>query len=318
MNLICQFILTTGCLLWSSAHVAFGFAIYPSSQQQQQQSLSRSQSAVQASRIQLQRQQNGTPVLSASAHDSLPDIILSVIPINLVDGILGSVQNLMGEEQQQPMLVAAAGAVGTFWLFLTSSSVFVPSSLLNGKALASIVEGTFLEGKELDCVYKATRDGWSAMNFHNAVDERGSAVVVVKSSSLLGGKVFGGYNPAGWRSTDDYILSSSAFLWSTTTTIPSNNRMMIQKYPISSAGNAAIFDYATSGPNFGSVDLQIGPPRAAVMGGFAGPDMENVGVNAGNLRQCKALPGYAYNTDTRWPVRGNCVLVEVEVYCKKN
>ena len=82
-------------------------------------------------------------------------------------------------------------------------------------------------------------------------------------------------------------------------------------------GNAALFDYATSGPNFGAADLQIGPPRGAVMGGFAGPDAEDLSTSAGNLRQCKASPGMTYGgTATRkWPVRGSVQLVEVEVYC---
>ncbi|KAL7558716.1 hypothetical protein ACA910_013429 [Epithemia clementina (nom. ined.)] len=228
--------------------------------------------------------------------------------------LLGPAQDLI---EQQPF-VAAAGAMGA--LFLASSTLLLApssaSSLVNDQTLATIVKGTFLEGKELQCVYKATRDGWSATAFHSAVDERGSAVVVAQASSPLFGPIFGGYNPAGWRSTDDYVLSSSAFLWCLSG--PRQKRMVnVKKYPILSAGNAAIFDYATSGPNFGSVDLQIGPPRAAIMGGFAGPDMENTAANAGNLRQCKATPGFAYDSDAQWPVRGTCNLVQVEVYCRK-
>ena len=67
----------------------------------------------------------------------------------------------------------------------------------------------------------------------------------------------------GWRSTDDYSSSSNAWLW-----FQQNNKNV--RVPILQGGNAAIFDYATGGPWFGSADLLIGSPQAAVMGGFAG------------------------------------------------
>ena len=81
-----------------------------------------------------------------------------------------------------------------------------------------------------------------------------------------------------------------------------------------SSGNAAIFDYATGGPCFGSSDLIIGEPRAAVMGGFAGPDMEDTSLNAGDLRRGKSSGLLAYREDKRFPMRGDFQLTEVEVY----
>ena len=45
---------------------------------------------------------------------------------------------------------------------------------------------------DLQCIYKASRDGWSAIDFHENVDSRGSALVVCLSKS---GKKFGGYCP---------------------------------------------------------------------------------------------------------------------------
>ena len=47
-------------------------------------------------------------------------------------------------------------------------------------------------------------------------------------------------------------------------------------------------------PTFSLSDLSIGPPKAAVMGGFAGLHMENISVNAGDLRKCKLTLGYCY------------------------
>eukprot|EP00977_Amphora_coffeiformis_P004697 scaffold1007_cov176-Amphora_coffeaeformis.AAC.3 len=181
-----------------------------------------------------------------------------------------------------------------------------PSKLITDKELEQITQGTNLQGRsDITCIYKASRDGWSATQFHDKVDNLGSAVVVARS---LTGQIFGGYNPAGWRSTDDYVTSTQAFLWAR------NTGSNIAKFPVLPGGNAAVFDYATSGPNFGAGDLQIGPSQAAVMGGFAGPDAEDISTSAGNLRKGKSVAGITYDITAAWPARGNLVLTEVEVY----
>jgi len=128
------------------------------------------------------------------------------------------------------------------------------------------------------------------------------------------GKRFGGFNPLGWMSTDDYGSTNAAFLW-----YDGGGKGGVEKCPVLAGGNAAVFDYATGGPCFGSSDLIIGPPQAAVMGGFTGPDMMDTSVNAGDLREGTSSPGVAYDIGSGgWPVRGNFRIVEVEVYCNGN
>lgn len=179
-----------------------------------------------------------------------------------------------------------------------------PAQIIDKSTIERLVEGTSLENKELVCSYKASRDGWSAIDFHQAVDGRGSGLVVVLGRS---GVVFGGFNPLGWMSTDDYGSSNSAFLW-----FLKGSKPVI--CPVLSGGNAAVFDYATGGPCFGAADLQLGAPQAAVMGGFAGPDMEDTRVNAGSLRQGSSSVGGAYNVVAGFPARGKFQVAEVEVY----
>jgi TLD len=193
---------------------------------------------------------------------------------------------------------------------LLVSSVFAltlvsPFELINSSSLESILAGTYMEKRKRQRVYKASKDGWSAIAFHEAVDGRGSGVVVART---IGGATFGGYNPNGWRSTDDYYTSSAAFLWCF-----KGGRVV--KLPVLPGGNCAVFDYATSGPCFGAADLVIGPPRAAVMGGFAGPDAEDISKSAGSLRRCKSALGSTFGYDPAWPVRGTAQLLDVEVYC---
>ncbi|KAL9187725.1 hypothetical protein ACHAXT_006103 [Thalassiosira profunda] len=184
-----------------------------------------------------------------------------------------------------------------------------PSSL---SPPSDVLAGTFIDPSrddvDLGRVYKATKDGWGALDFHKCVDGRGSAIVVCLSKS---GKRFGGFNPLGWNSSDDYSNSNSAFLW-----FDKNGKAT--KCPILVGGNTAIYDYATSGPNFGAADLCIGPPRAQVMGGFTGPDTEDNRSVAGNLRKGKSSVGGAYDYQKGWPVAGEFQLAEVEVYCNLN
>lgn len=183
-----------------------------------------------------------------------------------------------------------------------------PTQLISSQSLEAIVDGTYLsqQASKLECVYKASRDGWSALAFHDAVDGKGSGIVVART---LNGKTFGGFNPNGWRSTDDYYISSSAFLWCL-------DGGSLKKMSIMPGGDCSVFDYATSGPCFGASDLVIGPQQAAVMGGFAGPDSEDMSSSAGSLREARSAIGTTYRNDRSWPVRGRASLVEVEVYCR--
>lgn len=220
----------------------------------------------------------------------------SLAAFNSVQPLLETVQDL------DPKVAATVALMPAFFLLLSTRP---PAKLVSDATLAGIVEGTFLANKPLACVYKASRDGWSAVDFHEAVDGRGSGVVVARS---LTGAVFGGFNPNGWRSTDDYYSSSAAFLWTT-------KGSSVVKLPVLVGGNAAVFDYATAGPCFGAADLLIGPPAAAVMGGFAGPDMEDISASAASLRRGKSATGSGYDWNDAWPARGSFQLLEVEVYC---
>lgn len=202
-------------------------------------------------------------------------------------------------------------------IFDTVSSIggLAPSRpILDGNKamLKSLLEGTYLEQSvdNISCCYKASRDGWSAIDFHDYCDNQGSGLVLARTRT---GVTFGGFNPNGWRSTDDYFLSNAAFLWYAPASLVGGSKIV--KCPIYQGSNAAVYDYATGGPCFGTSDLQIGEPKAAVMGGFAGPDMENVAASAGDLKTGRCSFAGAYDFGKGWPIRGRFSLVEVEVYC---
>ncbi|KAL5862536.1 hypothetical protein ACOSQ3_000050 [Xanthoceras sorbifolium] len=174
----------------------------------------------------------------------------------------------------------------------------------------SLVDKTFLRGRELKCCYKATIDGFSATNFHSCCDFKGPCVIIGYTDKSF---KFGAFNPEGYRSTDDYYETFDAFLfyW-----LDDNATDPIILPKVGGSG-AALFDYARGGPQFGADGLLIGPPLAPVMGGFAGPDT-NSGV--GDLRQAKSRLGlsYAKRKDGKESLFGDyskAILDEVLVFC---
>jgi len=65
--------------------------------------------------------------------------------------------------------------------------------------------------KEPKLLYRASRDGWGASDFHRMCDGKGATVTVVKSS---GGYIFGGYTDVTWGQSGQCQSSTDSFLFS--------------------------------------------------------------------------------------------------------
>ena len=160
---------------------------------------------------------------------------------------------------------------------------------------------TFLGGKDLERVYRASEDGWSALDFHRQSDSLGCLVVVGRTES---GTLVGGFNPTGWESRDDYRATPRAFLFCADASRSGGDEGTAEECiwtscPVLGPGDIAIFDYARGGPQFGAADLVIGPPLTPTMGGIAGPDVASIDPNvegrtAGDCRSCTSLLGGSY------------------------
>ena len=55
--------------------------------------------------------------------------------------------------------------------------------------------GAITETVSGNLLYRASRDGWGASNFHSCCDNKGPTVTVVKS----GNYIFGGYTEHEWK-----------------------------------------------------------------------------------------------------------------------
>jgi hypothetical protein len=96
-------------------------------------------------------------------------------------------------------------------------------------------------------IYRATRDGFGAADFHSKCDSYQNSFVIIKSTN---GNVFGGYTQQSWSGNDYWKTDPNAFLFSF---INQHNTKVIMK---STSPQYAIYTNEVYGPIFGA-DLYI-------------------------------------------------------------
>ena len=101
-------------------------------------------------------------------------------------------------------------------------------------------------------LYRASRDGWDASDFHGMCNGKGATVTVVKSS---GGYIFGGYTDVAWSGGGGrYRSSSESFQFS----LKDDEGIGPVKMPIiSDETTDAVYHSSNCGPAFGTYDMVI-------------------------------------------------------------
>jgi hypothetical protein len=150
--------------------------------------------------------------------------------------------------------------------------------------------------KEFRLLYRGSRDGFGAANFHSRCNGHPHTVTLISSTD---GWIFGGYTPVAWNSTNSWLPDSTRQSFVFTITNPHNlpARVFIQK-----AEANAICDNAGYGPIFGNGDDLC------------------VGDNCRNTNNSYSNLGKVYDNDTQ--IAGNQVLTgapnftvqEIEVF----
>ena len=139
----------------------------------------------------------------------------------------------------------------------------IKSNIISSKVdKEKITEWLASAGKtsEPKLLYRASRDGWSASDFHRMCDGKGATVTVVKSS---GGYIFGGYTDVAWsgeaedshEDSNDVVQvfksSTESFLFS----LKDHEGIGPVKMPIKSDKTGrAVCHHSSYGPCFGSGD----------------------------------------------------------------
>jgi hypothetical protein len=101
------------------------------------------------------------------------------------------------------------------------------SSILDSSSdITMVKQWISLQPLSLSLLYRGSRDGYDAVNFHKKVDNTNQTVTLVETTA---GKIFGGYSDQEWNDTSGYKDSENAFVFSIT------NK---EKYPIKDPSKA--------------------------------------------------------------------------------
>jgi len=123
------------------------------------------------------------------------------------------------------------------------------------KALAELsLKGTLLEahistikswlgGKLPKLIYRGSRDGNGAENFHQKCNNKGETLTVIKSTE---GYLFGGYTPIPWTSRGNFAGDQRTFIF----TLTNSKGIPPTKYS-NSVHTQSIYDNSSYGPTFG-------------------------------------------------------------------
>ncbi|GBC01280.1 hypothetical protein RclHR1_04120010 [Rhizophagus clarus] len=109
---------------------------------------------------------------------------------------------------------------------------------------------------KFNLLYRANKDGNSALAFHNKCDNKGATLVVVKIPNS--NHIVGGYNPLFWDSTNNWKFTKDSFIFSFT----DRNNLKTAKvgYILYEHYNHAMSCHQNNGPSFGAgCDLFINP-----------------------------------------------------------
>ena len=99
---------------------------------------------------------------------------------------------------------------------LTSNPVVLPESVIISsdsqyqEVMTSWLQDDGIRVNNWKLIYRGTRDGFEASNFHRLCDNKGATISVIKTTQ---GYIFGGYTNVGWKSSGEHVPSTSSFLF---------------------------------------------------------------------------------------------------------
>ena len=99
--------------------------------------------------------------------------------------------------------------------------------------------------KEIELIYRGTRDGSDSSTFHNKCDNKGPNICLIKNEK---GNIFGGYSSISWSSDGSYHAANGSFLFTLTNIYGTKPT----KFPNSQNQNYAVQHCSNYGPIFGN------------------------------------------------------------------
>jgi hypothetical protein len=115
------------------------------------------------------------------------------------------------------------------------------SLILNKTEYLSLLQMTKISKENL--LYRASRDGFEAQEFHRRCDGRTRTITIIKNNLEF---VFGGYASSAWSSFSGWITDKNAFLFS----LRKNGISCSEKF-MNNSPEYALFGALEYGPTFG-------------------------------------------------------------------
>jgi hypothetical protein len=164
---------------------------------------------------------------------------------------------------------------------------FPSSKLLKGADWANIKKwlGSEFNKKKMKLLFRGTKDGMTGQAFHTACNNKGATITILKTNH---GKICGGFMDQPWKSTNQYINTSKAFLFS----ITEKKKFDVNQTYVGNAG----YDHVSYGPTWGS-----------------GHDLTLQADFKGNANYCNKN-GYNFSGFAEMTGGYNFMCEEVEVY----
>ena len=98
--------------------------------------------------------------------------------------------------------------------------------------------------KSMELIYRGTRNGSSAKDFHNKCDDKGPTITLFKNDK---GNIFGGYAPISWKNSGGWKSTPDSFIFTLTNIYDIKPTIFNRKND-----NDGIFFYPNYGPWFGN------------------------------------------------------------------
>jgi gas vesicle protein len=127
-----------------------------------------------------------------------------------------------------------------------NAELFTGGALLSSEQQMKLNEFCGKKDQKWVLIYKATRDGFGASDFHRCCDNQGPTMSVIQSKD--GGYLFGGYTSVSWRSIQNLVPDNNGpFIF----TLTNPHGIPPTKYSIKDVQHS-ICDHNGCGPTFGN------------------------------------------------------------------
>jgi len=159
-----------------------------------------------------------------------------------------------------------------------NAELFTGGTLLSSEQQMKLNEFYGKKDQKWVLIYKATRDGFGASDFHRCCDNQGPTMSVIQSKDS--GYIFGGYTSVSWRSIGSYAPDNNgSFIF----TLTNPHKIPPTKYSIKNV-QYSIGDVNGCGPIFGGGhDLHVCDNSQMTTGSYSNfPHSYNDTTNRGN------------------------------------